>query len=271
VDTAEREVTMLPEPIAPRSRTAAELAAEFAASTPVRHVVLDDFLEPAAADALYADLPDLEQMPKSRDYVFSDKRELSTFDRHSDTTARVHAALVSDEFAGLLSELVGHAVFIDPEYHGGGFHAGAAGSYLDLHTDFNIHPAHPTWRRELNLLLYLNPGWEPSWGGELRLTDTPDRPGITVEPRFNRMVIMESTDTSFHGYERISFPPGTARRSIASYAYSLVPEGAVTPRTTAWTPQGAGPVKRLLARNWNRLVLTKNRFFGSATMKNRQV
>jgi len=262
--------SVLPQPIAPLPTGSAELVARFADSTPVRHVVIDDFLAPDAADALYVDLPGLETMPKSRDYVFSDKRELSTLDRHSAATARVHEALTSDEFAQLLSALVDRTVFIDPEYHGGGFHAGGEGSYLDLHTDFNVHPAHPTWRRELNILLYLNPGWEPSWGGELRLTRSPDEMGITVAPLFNRLVIMESTDTSFHGYSRIAFPAGTARRSIAAYGYSLVDEGTIKRRTTNWSPEGAGATKRLLARNWNRLVLTKNRFLGSGTLKNRQ-
>jgi hypothetical protein len=262
--------SVLPEPIAPRRETPEELVAAFGVATPVRHVVLDGFLTDDAAAALFADLPGLEAMPKSRDYVFSDKRELSTLDRHSPATARVHDAFTSPEFAELLSALVGRDVFVDPEYHGGGFHAGGEGSYLDLHTDFNVHPAHPTWRRELNILLYLNPGWEPSWGGELRLTSSPQQPGITVAPLFNRLVVMESTDTSFHGYSKIRFPQGTPRRSIAAYGYSLVPEGAITRRTTNWSPEGASTAKRILARNWNRIVLTKNRFLGSGTLKNRQ-
>ena len=67
-----------------------------------------------------------------------------------------------------------------------------------------IHPTHADWLREFNILLYLNPGWEPSWGGELMLTESPDKPGITIEPLFNRLVIMESTDRSFHGYRPVS-------------------------------------------------------------------
>ena len=83
---------------------------------------------------------------------------------------------MGDEFAAFLGTIAGKTIFVDPEYVGGGFHAGAEGSYLDLHVDFNIHPTHPTWLREFNILLYLNPGWEPSWGGELQLTDDPATP-----------------------------------------------------------------------------------------------
>jgi Rps23 Pro-64 3,4-dihydroxylase Tpa1-like proline 4-hydroxylase len=262
---------MLSYPVSPHvAARAAQFAQAFNAATPCRHVVIDGFLDAGFADELYRDLPDPQTMPKSRDYLFSDKRELSTLDRHSEISARLHQVFIDPEFADFLQTLIGRTVFIDPEYAGGGFHAGAANSFLDLHTDFNIHPVNSGWLRELNILLYLNPGWEPSWGGSLLLTDQPGSPTIAIEPRFNRLVIMESTSASFHGYDQISFPAGRSRRSIAAYAYSLVPGGSVTRRTTNWVPQEGGPLKRALARNWNWLVLTKNRFFGSATLKNRK-
>lgn len=247
-----------------------EYVATFQAARPVRHVAIDDFLDADFAMKLYDDLPQPDSMPKSRDYMFSDKRELSTLDRHSELSKQVHEIFMSPEFASLCSRLIGHELFIDPEYVGGGFHAGAEGSFLDLHVDFNIHPSHPDWLRELNILLYLNPGWEQSWGGELLLTDNPSSPPVEVEPLFNRLVLMESTDKSFHGYEKINFPPGRSRRSLAAYAYSHITEGSVSRRTTGWVPQDASPVKRLLAKNWNWLVLTKNKFLGSGTLKNRR-
>lgn len=262
---------MLQCPVQPHvSERVDELVTEFAISTPVKHVVIDDFLDPAFAQKLYDDLPDPNAMPKSRDYMFSDKRELSTLDRHSDISKQLHEVFMSQEFADLASKLVGHPVFLDPEYTGGGFHAGADGSFLDLHVDFNIHPAHEDWLREFNILLYLNPGWEPSWGGELLLTDDPKAPTIAVEPKFNRLVMMECTDKSFHGYKKINFPPGRSRRSVAAYAYSTIQVGSVTRHTTNWVPQDASPLKRTLAKNWNWIVLTKNKFLGSGTLKNRR-
>jgi Rps23 Pro-64 3,4-dihydroxylase Tpa1-like proline 4-hydroxylase len=252
------------------ARDADQFAAQFKESRPVRHVAIDNFLDAEYAQGLFDDLPDPSAMPKSRDYVFSDKHELSTLDRHSEISRKLHDVFMSADFAALLSKVVGHDVFVDPEYVGGGFHAGAEGSFLDLHVDFNIHPTSHDWLRELNILLYLNPGWDPSWGGELLLTDDPQNPTIKVQPLFNRLVLMESTDKSFHGYEKISFPPGRSRRSIAAYAYSRILEGSIERRTTGWVPQDAGPVKRVLAKNWNWIVLTKNKFFGSGTLKNRR-
>lgn len=246
------------------------LVNRFAQSGPVRHVIIDNFLTSSYADALYADLPDLSAMPKSRDYVFSDKRELSTLDMHSTLSRELHEVFMSEQFAEFASRLVGREVFLDEEYVGGGFHAGDTGSFLDLHVDFNIHPKRDDWLRELNILLYLNPGWTPDWGGELLLTESPEAPGITVEPLFNRLVIMECTENSFHGYKPINFPQGRSRRSVAAYGYSSVAAGSVTRHTTNWAPENPGIVKRLLASNWNSLVLTKNKFLGSGTLKNRR-
>ena len=108
-------------------------------------------------------------------------------------------------------------------------------------------------------------------GGKLLLTDRPENAAIAVEPKFNRLVIMECTDSSFHGYRAISFPTGRSRRSVAAYGYSKIAVGSVSRHTTNWVPpENASLTKRLLAKNWNRLVLTKNRFFGSATLKNRR-
>lgn len=244
----------------------------FQGAAPVRHLVIDDFLSSDWAQELFSDLPSIDEMPKSRDYMFSNKRELSTLDLGPPTCVALHDVFVGSEMAALLTDLLGRPVVVDPDYVGGGFHAGSDGSFLDLHTDFNRHPVRPGWMREFNLLLYLNPGWERSWGGELELTDDPDRPPVRVEPLLNRLVIMESTNRSFHGYSRISFPAGNERRSIAAYGYSILRDGEPAPKrtTTNWKPQHAGLTKRLIARNWNRLVLSKNRVFGSGTLRNRR-
>lgn len=262
---------MLNFPVSPHVNAEVDALAErFASSGPVKHIVIDNFLDADYAEALFKDLPDLTSMPKSRDYVFSDKRELSTLDKHSKLSLQLHEVFMSADFAAFASRLSSKAVIVDPEYVGGGFHAGDTGSFLDLHVDFNVHPVHEDWLRELNILLYLNPQWKSSWGGELLLTDDPRNEPVAVPPLFNRLVIMECTDNSFHGYKPIEFPPGHSRRSIAAYAYSKIAVGSVERHTTNWAPENPGLFKSILARNWNRLVLTKNKYLGSGTLKNRR-
>lgn len=245
-----------------------ELRASFETAEPFPLVVIDDFLVPELAEALEADFPTLDAMPRSRDYVFGEKRELSSIENRPAGRA-FREGVLSEEFRRFLSEVSGYDVFVDPDFHGGGFHQGGDGSYLDMHVDFNVHPLHPDWMRTLNVLLYLNRDWAPEYGGELLVKSHPDEEPRTVAPLFNRAVVMLTSDFTYHGYPTMSVPPGVTRKSIATYAYRSVDPGSVRARTTGWVPETGSLPKRLLARYYGPLVRIKNRLFGSGTARNR--
>lgn len=246
-----------------------ELRDEFRAAQPFPLVVVDEFLVPELADALLEEFPSPEAMPRSRDYVFGKKRELSSVESSGPAGRALWQALTGPTFAEFLSTLDGQELFVDPAFHGGGFHQGVDGSYLDLHVDFNVHPLHDDWLRTINVLLYLNPGWRPDYGGELLVKSAIEDEPRAIEPLHNRAVIMRTDDRTFHGYRRMTLPPGVTRRSIATYAYRTVAPGSVAPRTTGWAPEDAGWFKRGLARRYDTLVRVKGRLFGSGTARNR--
>ena len=256
-------------PFSPWLDRGRELREAFLGADPFPHVVLDHFLEDERASALLGEFPAVEQMPRSRDYVFGNKHELSSVERAGPAGAEFAAAVLASEFSSFLADVSGFEVFVDPSFHGGGFHQGADGSYLDLHVDFNIHPLQPDWLRTLNVLLYLTPDWRPEYGGQLLLKRRPSDPPREVWPAFNRAVIMLTSDDTYHGYGRMSLPAGVTRKSIATYAYRHLDGTQVRARTTGWAPEDAGLAKRLLARNYDRLVRWKGRFLGSGTARNR--
>jgi hypothetical protein len=76
--------------------------------------------------------------------------------------------------------------------------------------------------RRINLLIYLNKDWKPEYGGNLELWDTGMSHKVAeYAPEFNRCVIFNTTDFSFHGNPvRVSCPPGRSRRSLAFYYYT---------------------------------------------------
>jgi hypothetical protein len=82
---------------------------------------------------------------------------------------------------------------------GGGIHKINKGGKLSIHIDYNQHPGQK-WKRNLNVLLYLNENWEKEWGGNLELWGgNPWKKEIEVEPIFNRAVIFSIEDAP-HGH-----------------------------------------------------------------------
>jgi hypothetical protein len=237
-----------------------ELAVEFKDAQPFPLVVLDGFVTDEVAEGLVAEFPSVGEMARSNDYIFGDKRESPDIGSGGPTTKRYHDLLLSDEFAGILSRLSGgRKLFVDASFHGGGFHQGADGSFLDTHVDFNIHPHHEDWLRVLNILLYLNQDWEPEYDGSLLVRSDPKQEPRSVAPQFNRGVIMLTSDNTYHGYRRMTLPAGVTRKSVAAYAYELIPAGSMRVRTTSWAPEDGGVVKRSLARHWTGLATARDR------------
>jgi Rps23 Pro-64 3,4-dihydroxylase Tpa1-like proline 4-hydroxylase len=248
---------------------AEELSQEFRAAQPFPLLVIDDFLDASTAEQLLQEFPAPDAMPRSRDYVFGNKHELSSVADQGPTSKTFYDALMSEEFKQFISTLTGKDLFVDPTFHGGGFHQSGDGGFLDTHVDFNMHPLHSNWRRTLNVLLYLNKDWKPSYDGRLLIKASPDEEPRAIEPLFNRGLIMVTDDHTYHGFKKMSLPPGVTRKSIATYAYELVPEGSMVARTTGWSPESAGPLKRVFARHYDAAVKAKTKLFGSATANNR--
>ncbi len=90
-----------------------------------------------------------------------------------------------------------------------------------MHADFNWHRQMRLDRR-INLLIYLNKDWQPEYGGNLELWDTTMSHKVAeYAPLFNRCVIFNTTDNSYHGNPvPVSCPPDRSRRSLAFYYYT---------------------------------------------------
>jgi len=110
----------------------------------------------------------------------------------------------------------------DSYFTGGGLNVTQRGGLLDVHVDGNYHDATGLNRR-MNALIYLNPGWEESWGGEFGVYNEDGSKLIKkVSPIFNRLVVFDSHDYSYHVLpDPISFPTGVDRKSIFLYYYTI--------------------------------------------------
>jgi hypothetical protein len=201
-----------------------ELALGYRAARPFPHAVLDGLLPDRLVDACAAEFPDAEDERWDLYTDAGNSLKLATSDQWlmGPVTRQLVAEFNGKAVIDFLEELTGiEGLVPDPHLLGGGMHQLNHGGFLRVHADFNVHPQLRLERR-LNLLLYLNRDWRPEWGGQLELWDERmEQCERTVDPVANRIVIFNTTSTSYHGNPRpVASPPGVYRRSLAFYYYT---------------------------------------------------
>jgi 2-oxoglutarate-Fe(II)-dependent oxygenase superfamily protein len=202
-------------------------ADEFASAAPFKHVVIDNFFDEAFCQRVLSDFPSFEDRYALNEMgnvggkaVRMDVRDISEAFRELDQ------CIQSKEFLDYISVITGIPnLLYDKDYIGGGTHENRDGQGLDQHVDFNFHPG-TRWHRRLNLIVYLNPVWKEAWGGNLQLQTDPwngNVSGPSIAPLFNRAVIFETTERSWHGFSTIRLPDDVkslSRKSFAIYFYT---------------------------------------------------
>lgn len=217
---------------------AGEARAEaYRAALPYPHIVMDDFIDPAALRRIVAEFPDRAgrthfDRPQERL-----KFQFDPNDVDSGIIRNVLAELNGEPFLAFLTAMTGIDKLIpDPYYAGGGLHETTRGGHLSVHADFTVHGGMQVERR-LNLLIYLNDDWPPEYGGSLELWDRKMRAAaVSVAPVLGRAVVFNTTPRNFHGQpDPLTCPPDRSRRSIATYYYTaLAGDVATTPRSTTF-------------------------------------
>ena len=206
-------------------------------SLPYPHIIFDNFIQDDIAKQCYIDMKNYQNwgsddmMGYHEDWRDSQINKWFTpWDSQSMDDIRTQMPVVgktidyfnSPLFLKFLSELTGIKDLIaDKDMAGGGCHKISKGGRLEIHSDYNKHPNNGLWRR-INLLLYLTPNWESEWGGDLELWNhDPFVKTKSLQPKFNRAVIFNTTDTALHGHPQLlNVPDGEHRYSIALYYFT---------------------------------------------------
>ena len=243
------------------------LREQYLLAKPFPYLVIDNFCDQAKLEIMYNSIPELNN--KSRDYVFANNKfEKSNYKELGPLFEELYTDLSSKRMNDFLSHIANEEVFVDPVNHGGGLHQGKKNSFLDMHLDFNYHPMHKGWYRNMNLLLYLNKDWKPEYKGHLKLVDLRSGEEKELEVPFNRMIIQQTRAYTLHGYDMTNFPDGKFRTSVATYAYTVHQHLVEKPRTTDWKVKDGKPLKKAIASIYGPAVKIKNMLFGSGTAKN---
>lgn len=208
-------------------RLTAELgssSAAYRAASPFPHIVLDDVLLPEAFAKATGEFPGMhDEFWKGYLHVNETKYSNTEPETWGDTLTAVAREFCSPQFVAYLERLTGIGDLMpDWSMDGGGLHMTKRGGHLNIHADFSTHHTQEGWARRVNILLYLNEDWDPSWGGLLELWD-PDMTACQakVTPAGNRMLVFTTSLDSFHGHpDPLQCPEDVARRSMALYYFT---------------------------------------------------
>lgn len=204
-------------------KTADEYHDRYINAKPFPHVAIDNFLPEETLDIVLDEFPGTKQIDWIDFYGgVQTKLASKTEEQMGPFTRFLMYQLNSATFIKFLEKLTGiEGLIPDPHFWGGGLHQIKPKGFLKLHSDFNFHPVLKVDRR-INLLIYLNKNWEESYGGQLELWNRDiTRCEAKILPLFNRMVVFNTTDFSFHGHpEPLACPPDRTRKSLALYYYT---------------------------------------------------
>ena len=194
---------------------------------PFDHWVLDDFLDKNDAKKLSKQFIDFdnptEEIIHYKGWI-GEKRTCNRWDRFPPLTYSTFSNLLSDKFIDKLYDITGISpLYPDIGLHGGGWHMSGKGGSLAMHLDYSIHPK-MNLQRKLNLIIYLEEDYNPEWGGSLQFWshDEKNKKPLNkvkeIEPIFNKAILFDTTQNSWHGFpEPINPPRGKMRKSIAVY------------------------------------------------------
>jgi Rps23 Pro-64 3,4-dihydroxylase Tpa1-like proline 4-hydroxylase len=197
----------------------------YAAARPFPYIKIENFLEPKEVELIAASFPSFEDaLENGQTFKTVNERkkiQITKSELFPAPIANLNEALAAPEFLRDLSYITGIPnILADSELNGGGIHLTGPGGRLDVHVDFNYIEDRKLHRR-VNLLLYLNPIWHESWGGQIQLWDREVRRcEAAFAPAFNRCVIFETSQISYHGVTPITESAPTPRQSFATYYYT---------------------------------------------------
>jgi hypothetical protein len=201
-----------------------EDAKRYKSAEPYPHIFLENFLEEWAANKALSEFPNVQDSGWIHYVHVNEKKHgLNKMDLLPPFIRQLITELNSPQFLEYISTLTGIKNLLpDDMLEGGGLHQSKRGGFLNIHADFTVHPHKRNWKRRVNILVYLNKNWEKSYGGDLELWDRKMKGCVQkIEPIFNRCVIFNTDEDSYHGLpDPIQCPEDMTRKSIALYYFT---------------------------------------------------
>ena len=184
---------------------------------PFRYVVIDDFFDAHFANHLSFIYPNIDDNKwyKFREEIDGIKNVLeqgmygiSKVEDMPELWLDVFKYLNHKSFIQFLTEVTGINNILPDTYNDIGQWTGLRmmdkGSYQIIHSDARLHP-HLNMEKKLTIVGYLNDKWVEEDSGYLELWNNDMTECVEkIEPKHNRIVLFENTETSYHGVPEVN-------------------------------------------------------------------
>jgi Rps23 Pro-64 3,4-dihydroxylase Tpa1-like proline 4-hydroxylase len=188
--------------------------------TTTRHFVIDNLLPEDVWKSLYRAFPDNADGFFSLDSFRERKRTSVNLDEYDPVLSDITYAFQNENIVHLVSDLVGlDQLEPDPTLYAAGLSMMFKNDFLNPHID-NSHDGKRNRYRRLNLLYYVSPDWTLDKGGNFELWNEDRTIPKTFVSGNNRLLVMETTKTSWHSVNRVRVC--SARCCISNYYFSEI-------------------------------------------------
>jgi len=200
-----------------------ELKQKFNSSEPVKHIIIDNFLNEEYANIIHDNFPlDLENWHHYHNPI-EVKYANDKINDMNENIRKLFYVLSTNELTNIFSEIseIDNLEY-DRYLHGAGLHCHPRYGRLNIHLDYEKHPLLHNKERRLNIILYLTKDWKEEWNGDTELWDKDMTKCMVKSPvKFNSAIIFQTNEISLHGLpEKIMCPEGLYRKSFAYYYIS---------------------------------------------------
>ena len=210
-----------------------------------RHAAIDDLLpEPVAVEIREA-FPDTREM-RLLDSFRERKYTSKSLDKFSPILAEITMAFQEKSVLEAVAAITGTRDAVgDPLLYAGGISAMKKGHFLNPHID-NSHDYEQKNYRVLNLLYYCSPNWKPEFGGNLELWDESVTTPVEIPSLFNRLVLMETNEHSWHSVNEVKVD--SLRCCVSNYYFSPhSPNGYETTHVTFFQGRPEQKLRRVVS------------------------
>ena len=194
-------------------------------SKPFNYICIDNFLNKDYIDKIYDNYPDNYSEWYKYNNPLEVKYATDKINNLNKPIKNLFYYLSSNIILNKFKQLTNiYNLESDPYLHGAGLHCHPRYGRLNMHLDYEKHPKLENKERRINIIFFLNKNWKKEWNGDNQFWDkTMENCIVKTYPKYNRALIFQTNDISWHGLpEKIMCPKNVYRKSIAYYYISPI-------------------------------------------------